>query len=308
MLRSVIIRQLFVLLDLGLVALFITAAILLAATMAKPAPRAALDIPVSAVPHAPEDSLNLDIDAREAYAAITSNGLFGPAGRAEVEAAPPPPPPPPEENLEETSLNLRLLGTVALSPGNPLSSAAIENLDQPGNSRSYALEEEVAEKVTLADVFPREVILLNEQVNPPRRERLRMDEEDLSGIAASAARNRQQTAARQDSGPDRVYLKRREMVELIENSYAELVTKVRPQMVRDSSGNIIGMTTDNIDDFELARKLGFRDGDVLQTVNNERIDSEQKIMEMIQKYGDSSAFRIGIMRNGNPQVITYRLD
>ena len=91
-------------------------------------------------------------------------------------------------------------------------------------------------------------------------------------------------------------------------NYADLVTNVKPELARDANGNVIGVTAPNIGQVPLAQKLGIQDNDVLQTVNNEQIDSEQKILEIVQKYQTATSFRIGIMRDGKPKVITYRLE
>jgi len=43
-------------------------------------------------------------------------------------------------------------------------------------------------------------------------------------------------------------------------------------------------------------------------VNNEMIDSQDKIMELVTKYRNSSTFRVGLLREGKPIVVTYRLE
>ena len=80
------------------------------------------------------------------------------------------------------------------------------------------------------------------------------------------------------------------------------------EISRDESGNVLGITAPDISKQPLAQKLGFKDNDILQTVNNERIDSEEKIMEIFQKYQNANSFRIGIIRDGQPRVLNYRLD
>jgi type II secretory pathway component PulC len=171
---------------------------------------------------------------------------------------------------------------------------------------AYALGQDIVDKVKLLEVYPREVVLLNERNTPSTRERLRMEDLDTASPATTV------TAARRmpERAPagNQIELNRQEFVQELYMNYADLVTKVKPEMYRDASGNVVGVTAQNIGQVPLAQKLGLADGDVLQTVNNEAIDSEQKIMEMVQKYSDSNVFRIGILRNGRPQVITYRLN
>ena len=91
-------------------------------------------------------------------------------------------------------------------------------------------------------------------------------------------------------------------------NYQDLITKVKPELYRDASGKVMGITASNISEIGVAQKLGISDGDVLQTVNNESIDSVAKVMEMVTKYQNASSFRIGLLRNGKPTVVTYRLE
>jgi type II secretory pathway component PulC len=243
---------------------------------------------------------------RGEYDFIAATGIFGDAGRWDRSAAPPPPPPPPpvDETPEDTQLNLRLVGTSALSQNDPLASAIIEDSDQR-TILAYGVGDPIKEKVTLRAVRQREVILWNEMKSPPGEERLAMGEGDPMVMAQRPAAA---APVVNDSRTERITLNRDEMIQDIYASYTDLITKVRPEMYRDANGNVIGVTADNISQVPIAAKLGIADGDVLQTVNNEQIDSEQKIMEMVQKYRNAGSFRIGILRNGKPKVITYRLE
>ncbi len=111
-----------------------------------------------------------------------------------------------------------------------------------------------------------------------------------------------------DGGYAQITLNREEFLQELYENYAELVTTIRPEYYRDASGNVVGLTAQNISQVPMAQKLGLQDGDVLQSINNEQIDSEQKVMELFQRYRSASAFRIGILRNGKPMVIAYRLE
>ncbi len=307
MVRGLVIRQVFIALDVALALLIVaTGAVVVSGLVAPP----------ESVSASPTDddramgevtSLLTEVDSRQAYDVILDSGLFGEAGAWDPEAAPPPPPEPEvDPDVLDTELNLSLTGTIALEPTNPFSVAFIENLDQRGSVAPYRIEEEVVQKVKLLEVYPREVILLNERNTPATKERLRMDEEG-EGEQQRRPQPQPQVVARA-SGTENIELNRQEFIRELYVNYADLVTKVQPEMVRDASGKVIGVTANNISEVPLAKKLGLGDGDVLQTVNNEAIDSEQKILEMVQKYRNANTFRIGIMREGKPKVITYRLN
>jgi len=304
MVRGLVIRQGFMVLDLALgLLVIVTAGIVVQRTLEAPRTVEAVQ-GMTGTEEARSVQFALEVGPREAYNSIVSSGLFGDAGRMSRGAEPLVIEEEPAGIVEDTSLNLRLLGTIALSPNDPFAAAFIEDRDQRF-AQGYGLGDEVVEKVKLIEVYQREVYLLNERNTPPTKERLRMDEDAEAPGAASPVPKRLVSAS--SSGTERVALNRQEFIQELYANYADLVTKVTPEMYRDENGKVIGVTAPNISQVSLARKLGLQDGDVLTTVNNDSIDSEQKIMEVVQKYRNADAFRIGILRNGKPKVITYSL-
>ena len=311
MTRGLFIRQIFVLVDLGLavLAMFMLGAVVL--KVIEPAPQSdALQVEPGSVEPG-EMTPALMVAARAEYNTIAENGLFGTAGSFDPSVAPPPPPPPPvPDTIEETSLNLQLVGTTASHPTDPLASAIIRNNDQRGESGTYFLNQAVVEEegrgaVKLVEVYPRWVYILNEMEDPPVKEKLSMEDTDGTEVASNS---RPAPSSEGAGGVQQVNINREEFSRELYENYATLVTQIRPQYYRDASGNVVGLTADNIGQIPLAKKLNLTDGDVLQSLNNEQIDSEQKVMELFQKYRNSNSFRIGILRNGRPQVITYRLE
>lgn len=227
--------------------------------------------------------------ARADYDRIVASGLFGSSGQVRQEK----PAPAPEPEAEETQLRLKLCGTAATSPRDLYASAVILN-EEDNSVRSFGVGQAVVENVTLEEVYPRKVILFNKRNN--RREVLRSEESKETEAKAGA------------SPSNRVTVKKEELVQELFTNYADIVTQIKPEMYHDAEGNVAGITASNIGSIPIAQKLGIRDGDILQTVNNEPIDSQQKIIEMVNKYRNSNTFRIGILRDGKPTVITYKLD
>jgi general secretion pathway protein C len=309
MLRSILIRQTFVWVDLTLALLVAGTAGLVIYSLLRPATVQVKD-PLASMGLEPAlPSPVARVEGRDAYAALVESGLFGEAGRFDPDAAPPPPPPPPPQDpvVEETQLNLRLIGTTDTADER-FATAIIQEGEQSGSAGVYAVGEKILDNVFLKEVQHRKVIIENSTSGAPRLETLSMDEDKVAQAPAS-------DPAPQPAGPEppaggvqRITLNRDELMQDIYANYAEIATKVRPELARDESGNVIGVTANNISAVPLARKLGLGDGDILQTVNKESIDSEQKIYEMIQKYQNASSIRIGVMSGGKPKVITYRLN
>ena len=72
---------------------------------------------------------------------------------------------------------------------------------------------------------------------------------------------------------------------------------------KDANGNVDGVQASNISGSPAAL-FGFQDGDVLSSVNGDRITSEDQIMNLIDKHKDTRVFNVGIVRNGQPQNIS----
>lgn len=307
MVRGLIIRQLFLVLNLALSGLILYTAVSVVLQLTRP-PQVASSAPQPAAGEegASENALK-NLRERTAYNAILDNGLFGDAGRFkvdQVETAPVVADEPADGPEEETELNLKLWAVTSLSPKSPFASASIEDLGQKTGSQLFHIGHEVVANVTLEEIHPRWVVLINRNEDPPARERLSMDEEEGGAAGAedlAVARGRREPSL----PPQEVELDKNEFVQELYVNYADLVTKVKPELYRDASGKVAGITAKDIAEVPLAKQLGLENGDVLQTVNNEKIDSEQKVLEMVQKYQDAGSFRIGIMRNGKQKIITY---
>lgn len=298
MIRSLVIRQSFLAVDAALVVLSLAIGVLvvvkfLEAPVVPPAPPA-----VAGATYA--DAVLRPVPPRGEFERILTARLFGDAG-AFVRGAVPEAPEPVTTTpiITETELNLRLIGTTATST---LASAIIEDGSQPGNTHAFLVGEAIVDNVTLEEVHPRHVIIHNKQNGKDEHEKLSMDDEKNMQAAVATP-----TPPVSTSGTDRVNLNRQELMTDLMTNYQDLV-KVKPELYRDASGKVVGVTANNIGQIPVAKKLGLSDGDVLQTVNNEQIDSEAKIFEMFTKYQNSNSFRIGIIRNGKPKVVTYRLD
>jgi general secretion pathway protein C len=303
MVRGLIIRQLFLVLNLALSGLILYTAVSVVLQMTSP-PQASGALPTTAEGGADEsDSALKTLRERTAYNSIK---LFGDAGLFKVDTGPPVvvDEPVPDPGEEETQLNLKLWAVTSLSPKSPFASASIEDLGQKTGSQLFHIGNPVVANVTLEEVHPRWVVLINRNESPPKRERLSMDEEEgaegANADTLASRGNREPTLP-----PQEVELDKNAFAEELLTNYADLVTKVKPELYRDASGKVAGITAADIAEVPLAKQLGLENGDVLQTVNNEKIDSEQKVMEMVQKYQDAGSFRIGIMRNGKQKIITY---
>lgn len=301
MLPGLVIRQTFLALDWLLVVLFLVGASFVVMTVLDLGGAEDEDGVVPAAElAAPGVGVLAEVKPRGEYNEIVKSGLFGQAGKTAQDRASTPVPV--EQKVEESSLPLRLSGTSATTPKDVYATAIILN-EKESTLKTYAVGQQVMPqpKVTLEEIYPCKVILFNKDKN--RREVLRTDDEKARMQTASAQPYPSPTPTDRTT----ITVSKSEVVQELFVNYADIVTQIKPEMHRDASGKIAGITASNLGSLPLAKKLDMRDGDVLQSVNNEKIDSEQKVIELVNKYRNSNMVRIGLLRDGKPITRTYRL-
>ena len=238
--------------------------------------------------------------------------MFGSAARYDPRRKPatetPPPKPPPSEVTEETKLKLKLFGTSVSGVGDLFAVAIIEVRQGGTRTKAFYLGQEIMSNVFLKEVRRKEVVIDNRRNR--RMENLTLDRSQANPKTSSSPRAfsaGRPGAARVGTRPQMITLDRADITKRMEEEYARLASTIDIKVVKDDQGRIQGVTTDNIESIELAAELGFKNGDILTSINNEPVDSQEKGAQIIQKYRNASIFRIGILRDGQPLYINYRV-
>lgn len=244
------------------------------------------------------------------YDLIVKSRLFGGAARydpsSKKKAAAPKQPA--SELTEETKLPLKLLGTSVSGEHDAFAVAIIEVRQGPPQTKAFYLGQEIMPRVFLAEVRRKEIVLDNRINN--RFENLKQDRTDSNTQPTATSRvkvARRGPTSSASTRPQMIVLDRADITKRIEEEYARLASTIDIRVVKDDKGKIQGVTTDNIEDIELAAELGLKNGDVLTSINNEPVDSREKGAQIVQKYRNASIFRLGILRNGQPMYINYRV-
>jgi type II secretory pathway component PulC len=135
------------------------------------------------------------------------------------------------------------------------------------------------------------------------------DEEGLSVARAPSGRAQlgQGRPVVQQSGQQTI-VSREAVVRELEANAATLLTQVKPEFKKDARGNTVGVTSSNISAIPIAKEIGLQDNDVVTSINGEKIDSQEKLFALFNKYGNAATVRVGIERNGRPQVLNLRLE
>lgn len=309
MLKALLARQIIVVADVVLIALFACMiALIVREVLAKSFDPGPVSIPNGSVDS--NDIAFATVRDRSVYDAILNRRLFGNAGKVGASTPPPvKPPEPPSEVTAETQLPLKLKGITFAGLQDPLASAIIEVRQGRTEISTFFIDHEVIPRVFLKEVRKDEVILDNQNRN--RLESLKLarggglprTSRAVSPVSAikPAARRTVRT------GSNMITLKRADITRRLEEEYARIASTLNVRVVKDESGKAKGVTTDNIESIGVANELGFKNGDVLVSINNEPVDSRDKAAEVVRKYRNASIFRIGILRDGQPQFINYRV-
>jgi type II secretory pathway component PulC len=305
MVKGLLIRQAFVIIDLGLALLVAFLVYLIADQQLKSRTPKVVPIEKGEI----EPSIELaKVSPLDAYDMIGSSGLFGPAG----DETPPDEPVVPDEFMEPPPPTLRLHATAAtFDPEDPISTAIIENSAAQTVQKvsTYYRGQPVTNELVLKEVYPRKVVLHN-PVKNSLSELLMPEagEKTTPGVPALNERQaRQPVQVAQNT--EALSLDRNAVAEeLASYDYADVVNTLNPEMAEDENGNVTGITSSNFSAVPLAAEIGLQNGDVINTVNGIKIDSDQKLMEIFTKFSNASTFRLGVTRNGSAQMLTFKLE
>lgn len=86
-----------------------------------------------------------------------------------------------------------------------------------------------------------------------------------------------------------------------------LIAVHQPRIASDAAGNPIGFTADNISGIPYAAQLGFRDGDIVTSVNGYPIKSEFDAFGLVQTLKDVKQFNVTLLRNGQPTTLNINV-
>jgi general secretion pathway protein C len=206
------------------------------------------------------------------------------------------------EQLAETKLDLKLWGTVTLG-NDPQSDYAVIEDKKQRRQQLYRVGDSVQNAVVKAIL--RQKIVLN--VNG-KDEVLTMEETTTNGPTA-AARPAIPGAAGESVRPEpveREIVLDRETVTSAMNDLGNLMSQVRVRP-HFENGRPAGLTLMAIKPDSIFRKMGMRNGDVLQQVDGSDIRSVDDVVNLYQQLGSADSVAVQIKRRGRLQDVTFRI-
>ncbi len=207
--------------------------------------------------------------------------------------------------VSSRSENLTLLGTVVAG----VDSLALINTGSKvevfglGSEIAAGLTVDVIERrrvVLLERGERRELILVEDQVEPSRPATRRVS----AGAAATTSTTAQTGVVDMGEGRFRVD---RGMVESARSNMGALLQSARmiPHM---ENGQTAGFRLVGMQRGSLLEQLGLRLGDVVVEINQVRLDSPEKALQILQQVREANNISLGLIRNGEPQTFQYSLD
>lgn len=194
------------------------------------------------------------------------------------------------DDLEPTSLNVALLGTVV--GGKQYAFAVIEEVNKKKQGL-YKVGDSI-QGATVKRILRGKVVL---RVND-KDEILTMEEEAASRAETEYVRS---PAVEKEAT---IVVSRSEVDESLKNVHQLLTqVRIRPHF-RD--GKPDGLAISNIRPGSFFAKLGLRNGDIVQGINGRNIKSPDDVMEVYQKLKSGSRVALQVMRNREEKIINYQ--
>jgi general secretion pathway protein C len=203
------------------------------------------------------------------------------------------------ETLEPTSLKLALLGTVAGTEQSAV--AVIEEIDKRkqglyrvGDSVQDAIVKMILRGKVVLRVGDKDEILTMEESSSKRAS----SEQE----AASSRGRRPSITSRRGAS---ITVRRSDVQDALRNINTLLSqVRIRPHF---KDGKADGMALSNIKGDSIFAKLGLRDGDIVQGVNDRPIRSPDDIVSFYNKLTSASRMSLQINRRGQGRTINYRI-
>ena len=226
------------------------------------------------------------------YRAITERNIFGSLESASGEIIPSE-----YENLEPTQLKLALVGTVAGSDED--AAAFIEETDKR-RQELYRVGDKVKD-ATLIAILEGKVVL-----SVDGKDEILTMKEPSSRSSSSTARDRNTlsravTPQRRSAGVTRT-IRRSDIQNSLED-VSGLLEQAR--IVPAPSGD--GFQISSIRSGSLFARMGLRNGDIVQGVDNRPITGTEDVVSFYQELGSASNITLDIIRNGREMSLPFRI-
>ena len=232
---------------------------------------------------------------KEVCSIITRRNIFGSGKAADVVAEAEPARP---GALADTKLQLKLLGTVAGDPD--IARAVIE--DKLSKVQDLYRIGDVVQGAVIKSIERNRVVLARGN----RREAL-----ELHAGAREPATG--QAAARLPDARAAISILAANEFEIDKKAFLakvggmEAVFKVARLTPYVAHGKTIGLRITGLENVSMARYVGLQNGDVIQAVNGQKLNSQQKAFQVFRKARAQSALNVNLLRGEREKTLLFRM-
>jgi len=200
------------------------------------------------------------------------------------------------ETLEPTTLKIALLGTVA---GDKQTAVAVIEETDKRRQGLYKVGDSVQDAIVKMILRGKVVLRVGD-----KDEVLTM-EESSSERASPSKTEKEGRVSRAPRRGTSITLRRSDIQKSLGNINTLLSqVRIRPHF---TDGRADGLALSHIKAGSIFAKLGLRDGDIVQGVDDSRIESPDDILSFYNKLRSGSRISLQINRNGRQRTINYRL-
>ncbi len=199
-----------------------------------------------------------------------------------------------------SSLNYQLIGTVIFH--NPARSLAA--IQDKSDNKLYPVRvgDQMGENVQILSVEPRKVIFINTTAH--RKEYIEIPEDPAIKISASPRSSKSAPSAGINQVEENKFVISRNEIDSQMANFNVLITQARavPEM---RGGQMVGFKLMQIVPNSFYQKAGFKENDVIKSVNGEKITDAAKALELLQGLKTMPSLDMTIERGGKDIGFNY---
>jgi general secretion pathway protein C len=199
---------------------------------------------------------------------------------------------PAEQAASESALPVQLIGTI-IRPNSRASFGTVRCCENSVSNHSEGSR--ISDFAEVTGVRREKIFLRN----------LRNGKLEWIRIGAFDPAKQVSTATFQSGNSDKELHVKRERVDAALANLPKLLTEARAVPIMSPQGKIVGFRIDSIQPGSLFEQLGLRDGDEIDSVNGEKIDSAPKAASLLGELRDSSMIILNLNQNGQPFTLRY---
>ncbi len=205
-----------------------------------------------------------------------------------------------EVSAAATRADLKLFGTVVAAERSQVLLEVNKEL------KLYRLDEEIPGGGTIEEIQRNQVTIRNRDQSLTNL--MLHDQEPLpSRVTPSRAETSPATGGEVKEVGENRWLISRNTIEAVRENFADQLRLAQMQP-RTVDGKTDGFLIQRINPRSLLVKLGLQRGDVIIDVNNIKLDSPEKALQVFQQLREARQISVAVERNGQPMSFSYEIE